>query len=693
MNIVTATSARCRIGIDVGGTFTDFVLADLATGRLTFYKEPSTPSEASEAVERGIKGLIARAGVRPQDIELLVHGTTLGLNTIIQRKGAKIALVVSRGNRDVMEIARSRLPSSYDLRVVKEASLVPRDLVYEISARTLVNGTIDERPGNGEIAALAGRLEAAQVDAVAVMLLNSYLHPQLEREVAGALRAALPDLLVTASAELWPEIREYERALIATLNAYIHPLIDAYLGRLRSRLAAIDITAPIYVTGNNGGTIGIATAKERPIDTVLSGPASGVVAGSRLAALSGDSKIITFDMGGTSSDIAVSRDRTPEYSTRTSVGDFPLILPVVNVSAIGAGGGSIVWVDPQGVLKVGPHSAGADPGPICYGKGGKLPTITDCYLAIGLLRPDGFLGGRMTLDREAVIDGLTSLADKVGFTGPDRAVRVAEAALQVATAKMATELYKHFAQRGLDPREFTLIAYGGAGPTQANFLAEEVRLPAILIPPSPGTLCALGAIVTDLKRDYVRTIRRQLSADGGIGRLLRDLSAELEAEANVWLVQEGEIVGPVSRHWTADLRYAGEAQELTVTIPQGAVERGAIDDIAEAFHHVHETVYGFRDTETSIDLTTLRNQVVGGVPAIELPTVPAATRAAKPVGTRRVFNRGGWVDAAVFRREDLRAGDCVAGPALIEQEDTTIWVLANWNARTDGNGILRVERV
>ncbi len=681
---------RCRIGVDVGGTFTDLVLADSATGSLTFYKEPSTPAEPSLAVERGVQGILARASVPPESIELVVHGTTLGLNTIIQRRGAKVALVVSRGNRDVLEIARCRMPSSYDLSVGKEEPLVARDLVFELQARVRADGSVEAEPSDAEIARLAGELKLHGVDAVAVMLLNSYLHPTLERQTAARMRALLPGILVTESAQIWPEIREYERALVATLNAYIHPLVDSYLDRLRGRLDAIGVAAPIYVTASNGGTLGVSTAKQRPIDTVLSGPASGVVASATLAAQAQVRKIITFDMGGTSSDMAISTGGSPEYTTRTTVGDFPLILPVVNVSAIGAGGGSIIWVDPQGMLKVGPTSAGADPGPVCYGLGGSEPTVTDCYLALGYLRADGFIGGRMALDRDAAIKALEAVADKVGMTGASRAAAAAEAALRVATAKMATELHKAFAQRGLDPREFALIAYGGAGPTQANLLAEEVRLSSIVVPLSPGTLCALGALVSDLKRDYVGTVRRQL--EPAIGEHLLALASELRASAAEWLQQEGDIVGSTTIHWTADIRYAGEAHELSVVVAEAAIDAFDMEAIAEAFHRTHEAVYGFRDLESAMEINTLRAQVIGRVPAIALPKIPAAARTLEATNRRMVFCDGGWQEAAVYRREELLAGDLLPGPALVEQEDTTIWILPGWQGAVDAHGLLRLTR-
>ncbi len=692
MNSTSREQSRCRIGIDVGGTFTDLVLADQGKRRWVFFKEPSVPNDPSFAVERGIAAILARAEVQVEDVELVVHGTTLGINTIIQRTGAKIALVVSEGNRDVLELARCRMPSSYDLSVGKEVPLVPRNLVFEVSARVLASGAID-RPFDVEaIEPLARKLRSEGVSAVAVMLLNSYLHPDTERQVVKALQVALPGLLVTGSANLWPEIREYERALITTLNAYIHPQLDTYLSKLRDRLNGIGLNAPIYITGSNGGTLGLETARNRPIDTVLSGPASGVVAAGRLAASAGISKLITFDMGGTSSDMAVSSGGQPEQTTRTNVGEFPLILPVINVSAIGAGGGSIVWVDPQGLLKVGPESAGADPGPVCYGRGAARPTITDCFLVLGYMRADGFLGGRMMLDKAAAIRAMNGVAERLGLAGTHRAMTAAEAAVRVATAKMSTELHKSFAQRGLDPRDYALVAYGGAGPTQANQLAEEVRAQSILVPPSPGTLCALGAILTELKRDFLKTVRRPLSASLELTALLQQLVEDVKREADAWLAAEGELVGATRVRWTADMKYAGQAYELQVDVLESVLASGDVLAIVAAFHNKHRAVYGFIDATSAVEMASLRAQVTGSIPSMALSKVPQGVGYVVPEGNREVFLKGEIVEVPVFSRARLRSGDRVPGPAIVEQEDTTTVILAQWTAIVDEVGSMLIGR-
>ena len=596
----------CRIGVDVGGTFTDFVLANRRTGTLTHHKEPSGTEDPSLAVAQGMSVLLRRAGERPDSVEMVVHGTTLALNAVIQRRGARVALVISRGFGDTMTLGRGGLPNAYNYKHPKQTPLVPRDMVFEVSARVRPDGSVVARPAEGEVEALAERLRAEGAEAVVVVVVNSYAHPELEAEVADELVRRLPGVLVTQSAALWPEIREFERTLVAVLNGFLHPLMNEYYGKLEARLRGLGIQAPIHITSSNGGTVSVDTARRRPVDTLLSGPASGVVAAARIAEQAKRPQIITLDMGGTSSDIAVTQDGKPEHTTETKIGDLPLILPVVNVRAIGAGGGSIVWVDPQGVLKVGPESAGAEPGPACYGRGGAEPTITDCYVVAGYLDPDHFLGGRMKLDAEAARRALETIAERLGMTGSDRAVLAADAALRVATARMATEVSKGMAQRGLDPAEFTLMPYGGAGPTHAALLSNEVGIRSMLVPLSPGTFCAMGAIMSDLRRDFARSRRLTLGLDPAAADELRAVLTGLEREALDWIAGEGDVIEAPRIEASADMQYPRTAFELNTAIPDDQWREGTAEQIAELFHRQHERLYGFRDDGSPVDVTTIR---------------------------------------------------------------------------------------
>ena len=688
------TSVRYRIGIDVGGTFTDFVLVDMSSRELWFHKEPSVPCDPSKAIEQGIQSLIDLYDLKPEAVELIVHGTTIGLNAIIQRRGARMALIVSKGNRDVLEIARLRLPSSYDFTEPREAPLVPRNLVFEVSARQLSNGEIQTPVDVNEVKALAGILRNEGIDAVSVMLLNSYRNPSLEIELAAVLQAELADTLITCSSLIWPEIREYERCLIAGLNSYIHPLMKDYFTKMKARVAGHGIGAPIYITANNGGTLSLDTAEARPIDTVLSGPASGVVAATRISKIAKCPEIVTFDMGGTSADIAICQRGEPEFTASTFVGDFPLMMPVVNVGAIGAGGGSLLWVDAQGLLKVGPLSAGADPGPVCYGRGGKVPTITDCYVALGIVDPDRFLDGRMRLDRDAAFTALDAIGIELGIEGDNRALRVAESTIRVATAKMSTEITKLLAQAGVDPRTYALVAYGGAGPTHANYLGQEAQLDRVLIPAGPGTFCALGAVLADVRRDYVRTARHLIDGTGagsqvGWQTLYQELQA-LEAEAEAWVATEGTLVGEHNFAVSFNLRYPSQAYELEILIPPERRSEVSANMVCDLFHKEHHRLYGFSEPESALQTSTLRIGVIGRVVPVTLPNV--GTQEIVMRGTRNVWNGNAMVEASVYDRAVIGEGGRVDGPAIIEQPDTTTFLLPGWSAQADSLGTLHIRR-
>ncbi len=683
-------AGRCRVGVDVGGTFTDFVLADSSSGTLTRFKVPSVPDDPSLSVERGLSALIERAGVVPDDIGLIVHGTTLLINAIIQRRGAKVGLVVSQGNRSVLEIGRGNLAHTQDFTLRKEEPLVPRDLIFETSARVLADGVLRTPVADAELTQIAERAKANGIEAVAVQLLNSYMHPALEHEVAEGLRRRLDGVPVTESATIWPELGEFERALIAIMNAYVQPIMDDYLTRLVARVKAVGVGAPVYITASNGGTVSVETARARPIDTVLSGPASGVVAALRAAQAAGRSNLITVDMGGTSCDVSVVQDGEPSFTSDAHVGNLPIMVTVLDVSAIVYGGGSVFWVDPQGVLKIGPHSAGAEPGPVCYGRGGTEPTLTDCYLLVGYIHPDHFLGGRMRLDEAGARVALEAVGMRIGLQdAPDRAVKAAAAALDVATAVMAAELQKGTARRGENPADFTLMAFGGAGPTHANLLADEVDIECVIVPPASSTFCALGAILADVKRDYVRSRHIRLRDGGDAAAALAQIFRDLEAEATAWLAAEGDILGAAEFATTLEMRYEGQSFELPVSLPRALARRPDVAAIADRFHDAHEKLYGFRDLESDAEITTQRLRVTGRMPPVTMPEIDAGPTPS-PDDRRRVYHQGAAMDVPVFQRSQLLRDAVVGGPAIIEQEDSTTWILPEWRAVTDriGNLIL-----
>jgi N-methylhydantoinase A len=685
--MVPAHAADVRIGIDVGSTFTDFVLLDAGRARLMHYKQPSTPDDPARAVIEGLAVLLDATGVSPVRVGLLVHGTTIALNAVIQRRVARVVLAVTEGFRDVLEIGRSRMPFSFDFHARKEVPLLPRDQVVEIGARLNAKGEPSRVPEEAELAQLARRVRALAPDAVALMLVNGYANPSFELALAERLATWLNGIPVCSAAWLWPEIREYERTLLACMNAGIQPLMQRYYDELRERLDQLGLAAPLFVTASNGGSLSLASARARPVETLLSGPASGVTAAVRVAADAGVARIISLDMGGTSSDISISIDSEPEFATRTEIGGLPLVLPVVAIDAIGAGGGSIVWVDAHGVLKVGPESAGADPGPMCYGRGGRQPTVTDCYLLAGFLHQDRFLGGRLRLYRRAAEESLVRLAERLGVTGPDAATRLAWDALRVATAGMAVKILRSLAQRGLDPAEFTLMPFGGAGPTHAAMLAAEAAIPRILVPREAATFCALGAVSADLRRDFVRSLRVRLDPTSATA-LVRQFAA-LEAEARGWLAGEGAFAESVELYPAVDMRYAGQAYELRVPLSRLEEAQNAAS-LRAAFHAAHEQLYGFHDESAEIGLGTARLAIVGRVPQGARPTFAAPAASPAPPERRQVFLGDDWQNVPVFDRDALPAGFTARGPAIVEQADTVTVILPGWTLVVDAFGNLRL---
>jgi len=683
----TSSSKRCRIGIDVGGTFTDFVLHDPDADRIVRFKESSVPEDPSLSVMRGLPQLLERAGKQPDDIELVVHGTTLALNAMIQRRGARLGLLVSRGNRGVLEIGRTQLSSAFSFLLDKEAPLVPRNLVMECSARLGYGGGVVAEATDAEIEAAAATFRDAKVDAVVVMLLHAPSNSGFESGVAKKLAALMGDVPVTASAEIWPEDREFERGLVALINAYIQPIMVDYLNKLETRVRGLGLEAPIYITSNNGGTLSIRTALERPIDTILSGPASGVVAASVVGKHTPFANIVTVDIGGTSADMSIIQKLEPSQTTHTEIGNLPLSVPVVAVSAIGAGGGSIVWIDDQGAMKVGPQSAGASPGPACYGRGGTEATLTDCYLISGYIDERHFLGGRLKLDRSASERALRRIADRLGYTDETANYRVADAAIRITTAMMSSEVARSMARHGEDVSDYALVAFGGAGPTHAAHLAADAGIKSIIIPTAPSTFCALGAILAEVKRDFIASTI--IDIDGGPEALakLASIYATLKSTARTWIEPDLDLLGDVRFEGVLDMRYAGQSFSLAVPVGEGQLDSPDPVAMREAFNLAHQKLYGYDDPAASIEITAERLRIVSGLPPIELPILSSGT-GGEPIETRRLFLDGAFHEASVYRRESLAAGQRIAAPSIVEQEDTTTMILPGWNAEVDGRGNL-----
>lgn len=676
-----------RLGVDIGGTFTDVMVADSAGSVVATMKTPSVPAAPEQAVFTALDGL-REAGVATADIALFVHGTTLAVNTLIERNGAVTGLLVTRGFRDMLEIRRLRLENTTDFYGDKPLPLIPRDLVAEVDERLLADGSIHQPLDLGQVREAVRRLVAEGVTAVVVSFLHSYKNPEHERRVRELIRAEFPALFVSASADLWPQQREYERCLVAVMNAYIGARMATYFRNLNAGTVRRGLRAEVLSTKSNGGVMTATRAADEPVQTLLSGPAAGVIGAAHVARLVGATKIITVDMGGTSADVAIVVDGHAAYSTENQVGDFPVIMPAVDVSSIGAGGGSIAWLDGAGILKVGPRSAGADPGPASYGRGGTQPTVTDAYVHLGIIAPDRFLGGRMPLNAALAEAALAELGRGIGLGSRE----VAQAILDVATSNMYAQFTPLMARKGVDPRDFTLLAYGGAGPTHAFLLAREVGIAQVLIPPSPGTLCALGCIVADLRNDFVHTLYR--SEYETTDAELEEAYAELKRRGREWLREEtaqGIMLESSFVLYSADMRYEGQAFEIEVPVPGD--ERGRRAAIAKRFHTAYHAIFGVSDPQAAVTFVNLRASVVGVTAKVSRLQPPAGQVASRAGETRPVFIDGREQDAVVVQRPSLESGKWLAGPTIVEQYDTTTFVPPGYRVRPDAFGNLAGEAV
>jgi N-methylhydantoinase A len=654
--------ADARLGVDVGGTFTDLVA--IVAGDLVTAKVPSSPADQSE----GAMQALAAAQLEPGDVVAFAHGMTVATNALLERRGARTALVTTEGFRDVLEIGRQNRPSLYDLTADRLPALVPRDLRFTVRERVGPEGEIEPLdPASVERAVEA--LRDADVESVAVCLLFAFRHPEHERAVGDAVRSALAGVHVSLSSEVLPEFREYERFATTAADAYLTPRIADYLRHLAERAHAAEIPRPL-VMRSSGGLEDLDTAAERAASCVLSGPAGGVVGAAYAAAASGFDDVLTFDMGGTSTDVAPVRGREAETTTAAVVAGVPLKLPMVDVHTVSAGGGSIAWADAGGALRVGPHSAGADPGPAAYERGGEEPTVTDANLLLGYLDDGANLGGEVVLRREAAERALAAVGRQLGVDVLETALGI----VRVADAEMVRALRVISVQRGLDPRDFALVAFGGAGGMHACALAEELSMDTVLAPRAGGVLSAFGLAISDLRRDDVTA---WLAPLGDVGR--EDLE---RAFAGLEAVAGADLQSPRFQR-RADLRYRLQSYELTVD----AGDPGAL---AERFAEAHERRYGYRVDGEPIELVNLRLTTTVAVPKPQLHEAPAA---GPPRATRRRANFDGeWIEVEVLDRGALGAGSEVTGPAVVEFPESTCVVRSGWGGAVDDAGTLVLRR-
>jgi len=659
------------VGVDVGGTFTDFYASNLANGDTRFFKRPSTPHNPGEAIVSGLQEMCAALDIDPAHFRRVSHGTTVATNALIQRRGGKVAMVTTAGFRDLLEIGRQTRPHMFSLQQDHPAPLVPRQRRFEVAER--MNNTGDAiiplEEASVKVAIEAARQSGAE--SVAVCFLFAFMNADHEQRVGAQLKAQLPGVQISLSSAVRPEFREYERFSTTVLNAYLQPVMTSYLDYLETELAKVAPHAPVRIYQSSGGLMSVDTAKEFPIRTALSGPAAGAVGAVHTARALNRPNVITLDMGGTSADVALIRDFDSGVSLDRDVAGFPVRLPMVDISTVGAGGGSIAWFDRDGLLKVGPRSAGADPGPACYGKGGTEPAVTDANLALGRLSAGGLIGGKMALDVSAARSAIGTIAAKL-----DSSVETtARGVLGIVVANMVRAVRTISVERGLDPREFSLMPFGGAGPLHAVEVARVLNMREVLVPVAPGILCAQGLLASDLKEDFVQSGR--FSIDTSTEDRLSEMLDKLEREAVDWF--DDEDIADADRFLTVtlDARYVGQNFELPATFTgetAGALPRpGSAEEISDAFHAVHERFYGFASHDEPVEIINVRVTATGKLGGLSTTQSAESDAAApSPVGTRPVWFEGDdAIDCPVYDRATFAVGMTFIGPAIIEQLDTT----------------------
>ncbi|HKE71256.1 MAG TPA: hydantoinase/oxoprolinase family protein, partial [Nocardioidaceae bacterium] len=664
-----------RIGIDTGGTFTDVVAVDDESGRVVTTKTPSTPSDPADGFMAGITKVLDRLGLTEHDgaaaLTSVSHGTTVATNQLLEGKVGRLGFVTTTGYEFVLEIARQSVPDGYGNSYfwVKPDRIVPVDRVRTVGGRLDYTGA-ELTPFDEEEARTAARWFKDQgIDTIGVCFLHSYANPAHEVRMRDVLAAEHPKATVSISSQVLREYREYERSMTTLVDAAVKPKVAAYVSRIQQRLDAFTSgagrTVPFYVMKSNGGVLGASEVVEQPISTVLSGPAAGALGAALLAGRAGFDKVLTCDGGGTSTDVSVVIDGEPTLTTEGSVGAYPSKIPMIDVVTVGAGGGSIAWLSPEGALKVGPQSAGADPGPLCYGHGGTDVTVTDAHLLLGRIPPH-LLGGEIPLDVDAARDGLGTLAGKLSLTPAEAAVGV----LEISAWNQANALRQITVQRGLDVRDFTLTTFGGSGSLLACRLIDVLGVPRVLVPPDPGNVSAFGLLTVDVKNDYVRT-DVALHVELDLARVGARFD-ELTTQAASTLDAEGFDRERHRYVRTADLRYFGQAYEVRVPVPDGPVDRDLVDAVADAFHQAHRALYGYdfaTDPRQQVEWVNLRVSGVGPIRRPDIGERAAASEPPVPSGRRPVcFDAAdGEVDTALYWRPDLAPGHRIVGPTVVEE--------------------------
>ena len=684
------------IGVDVGGTFTDLVYTDTASNETVIQKVPTTPEDPSVGAIAGIKGLCARLDVDPGVVDHILHGTTIATNAVLEFDGAKTGIVTNEGYRDILHIGRHQRPQNYS--IMQDIPWQARPLAQR-RHRRVVRGRIV--PPKAEVVEpldeqavrdAARQFKADGVEAVAVCFLFSYIDPSHEERAKEIIAEEYPECFVTSSASVAPQFREFERFTTAAMNAFIGPKVRDYLANFEAGLGAAGLKADLHIMGSHGGAATATLVREKPVLTLLSGPAAGVLGGAWAAGICGRDRLITFDVGGTSADIGIVIDgQFAEATARdTFIGGYPVLVPMIDIATIGAGGGSIAWVDRGGAFRVGPQSAGSRPGPAAYGHGGEKPTVTDANLVLGRLDKDHFLGGEMTLDAGAAEDVIDSFASELGLDPLEAAAGI----LTILNSNMANAIRSRTVQKGLDPRDFALVAFGGAGPLHGAEVADMLGIPEVIVPAHPGITSAAGLLTTDLKYDAIKT---EFQVEGAVD--LRKLSndfASLEADLRKQYAADGIDDGDVTLARAGDLRYVGQGYELRIEFPQGGMDDAALAGVWRAFHASHEAEYGHVFRDSPIEIVNIRTTGIGTMAKIGTPVCrgDGSADAAKMRTGTCMFRVDGALrpfETSYYERAKLGPDQPIAGPAVVVQTDTTTVVPPGWFAviEVGDNMILR----
>jgi N-methylhydantoinase A len=685
--------SRYRVTVDTGGTFSDFVYLNEDTSEVSISKVPSTPDDPSRAILQGIETLLGK-GVAAADISFFCHGTTVGTNALLEGKGVRTGLLVTEGFRGIYPVGEQARPYGapiFDVMYDKPPMLVPQSLTGEVRERVDYRGNVLAPLDETALREAARALKAEKIESLAVCLLFSFLHPQHEVRVREIVAEEMPDCSVSLSCEIVPQIREYYRLSTTVINAYLQPILARYIAQLDRRLNEAGIaTRQKYIMQSNGGMATFAAAARKAVTTVLSGPAGGVTAGAYACRMTGYDNIITFDMGGTSCDVALIRDGEPFVASRGKIEGRDLALPMMDINTVSAGGGTIARVDRFGVLQVGPESAGAMPGPACYGRGGEVPTITDCNLALGHLSEDNFLGGRMRLDAGKARHALESkVAQPLNMSAAD----AAEGIVRIIDVKMEEAIKAISTMRGHDLRDFMLLAFGGAGPVHAGRIARELGMAGVIVPLYPGVYSAIGLIMSDVKHDYIQSRMTPLSELTPVD--VNSMFARLEAAAAADLCEDGFAPDAVRIRRALDMRYAGQGYEITMACGDEPFRDGALAALRARFDAQHKSMFGHSAPEEPVEIVSYRVRGVGLVPPVAMPTFKRAgtTLADARRAVRRVRMDGADIECPVYQRERLDVGLTLTGPAILDQFDCTTVVYAGQIARVDAYKNLVVTAV